>query len=111
MEKGQPSATAIRAAMGRAAHLLLDEPPTIFHDPWALRLSGVADETALRDILRTIDAAMARRSTPTFAQTMLGYMRAYATVRHRYTEDVLAKALARGVGQYVILGAGLDSFA
>jgi methyltransferase (TIGR00027 family) len=42
---------------------------------------------------------------------MVRYTRAGTVMRQRYTEDALEKALARGVGQYVILGAGLDSFA
>src|SRR5215467_10958119 len=111
MEDGQPSATAILSAIHRASHLLLDETPTIFQDYWALRLSGVEHETALRDILGAAEAEIARRSTPEFAQTMLRYTRAFVTMRQRYTEDALAQALARGVGQYVILGAGLASFA
>lgn len=36
--------------------------------------------------------------------------RGYAVMRSRYTEDCLAESLARGVRQYVIMGAGLDTF-
>ena len=52
-----------------------------------------------------------RESTTEFAQAFLQSYRGFAVVRHRYTEDELSKALERGVSQYVILGAGLDSFA
>ncbi len=38
-------------------------------------------------------------------------MRAFLAVRSRYAEDCLAEAAARGLEQYVVLGAGLDTFA
>ena len=111
MEEGRPSTTAICAAMVRAAHLLWDEDPKIFQDPLALGLSGMESEAALQAALEAIQAELARRSTPEFAQKFYGYGRAVVAMRQRYTEDELGKAMERGVGQYVILGAGLDSFA
>jgi methyltransferase (TIGR00027 family) len=111
MEEGRPSATATIAAMMRAAHLVLDNDPKIFEDSLALPLSGVENEAALQERLRAIETEMARRSTPEFAQAFLRYNRAGASLRQRYTEDELGKAVERGVAQYVILGAGLDSFA
>jgi methyltransferase (TIGR00027 family) len=77
----------------------------------ALRLSGVENEAALQERLRAIETEMARRSTPEFAQAFFRYNRAGSSMRQRYTEDELGKAVERGVVQYVILGAGLDSFA
>jgi len=97
MEEGQPSQTAIAAAIARAAHLLLDDDPKIFQDPLAFSLSGVESEAAL---LATHEATPAGHA-----------LRAFATLRQRYTEEALGDALARGVAQYVMLGAGLDSFA
>lgn len=111
MEEGRPSATAIANAMIRAAHLLLDEEPKIFEDPLALGLSGVGAEAALRVNLNTLVAEVARRSSLEFAQLFLRQVRLMQMLRSRYTEDELEKALRRGVSQYVILGAGLDSFA
>ena len=111
MEQGQPSRTAIIAAMLRAAHLLLDADPKILRDELALSLSGVENEAALLTRLATIETEVARRSTPEVAQAMASYTRAGTVMRQRYTEDELGKAIERGVGQYVILGAGLDSFA
>jgi methyltransferase (TIGR00027 family) len=111
MEEGRPSATAIMAAMARAAHLLWDDDPKVFQDPLALGLSGVENEAALHATFAAIRAEIARRSTPEIAQALDRYARAIAMLRQRYTEDELDKALERGVGQYVILGAGLDSFA
>src|SRR5215510_1434081 len=111
MEEARPSATAMMVAMGRAAHLLWDEDPKIFQDHLALGLSGVENEAALQERLRAIETEIARRSTPEFAQAFFRYGRAGVTMRQRYTEDELGKAVERGVAQYVILGAGLDSFA
>lgn len=111
MEEGRPSATAMIAAMQRAAHLLWDEAPKILQDPLALGLSGVESEGALQATLGAMQAEQARRSTPEFAQALFRYDRAGIIVRQRYAEDELGQALERGVGQYVLLGAGLDSFA
>jgi methyltransferase (TIGR00027 family) len=111
MEEGRSSATAVASAMVRAAHLLLDEDPKIFQDPLALRLSGFESEAALHATLEAISVENARRSTPEMAEKLYSYARAITVLRQRYTEDELDKALAQGVAQYVILGAGLDSFA
>jgi methyltransferase (TIGR00027 family) len=111
MEEGRPSTTAIIAAMTRASHLFLDDDPKIFQDPLALGLSGMENEAALRATLGEIHSDIARQSTPEFAKKFLKYNRANITLRQRYAEDELGKALERGVKQYVILGAGLDSFA
>lgn len=111
MEEGRPSATAMIAAMQRAGHLLWDEAPKIFQDTLALDLSGVESTGALQARLAAMQAEQARRSTPEVAQAQFRYGRASVTVRQRYAEDALDEAVERGVGQYVILGAGLDSFA
>ena len=111
MEEGQPSASAIGAAIVRAAHLVLDDEPKILQDPLALGLSGVESEAVMVETLKAFQAELARRSTPEVAQALARNIRANLAMRQRYTEDELGKALERGVGQYVILGAGLDSFA
>ncbi len=111
MEEGRPSLTAIMVAMIRAAHLLLDDEPTILRDDLALGLSGVGNETALRGALDRLQAEIAQRSTPAFAHSLFRSLRAFTTWRSRYVEDALETAIQRGVAQYVILGAGLDSFA
>jgi methyltransferase (TIGR00027 family) len=111
MEEGRPSATAVVAAMMRAAHVLLDDEPKILKDDLALGLSGVRDEAALRAALTALQTELAQRFPLTLVQSLLRYTRAGVTLRSRYTEDELSKAIERGVSQYVILGAGLDSFA
>ena len=82
--------------MLRAAHQLLDEP-TILDDPLALPIIGKNSESQLRT-----DPQRYGRNRA---------LRASVAVRSRYAEDQLQAAVARGVGQYVILGAGLDTFA
>jgi methyltransferase (TIGR00027 family) len=87
------------AAAARAAHLLVDSEPRIFADSLAALLLGDKAETYLRYHREHGD------------HPLLAGTRAQATCRSRFTEDQLALAAARGTGQYVILGAGLDSFA
>ena len=111
MEEGRPSTTAMIAAMIRAAHLLWDDASTILQDPLALDLSGVESASALQATLKAMQAEQARRSTPELVQVLYRYNYAGVLVRQRYAEDELATAVEGGVGQYVMLGAGLDSFA
>ena len=97
MQSAKPSRTAQRVALRRAAHQLLD-CPVVFEDPLAIAIAG-AEATA------EIEAA--RRMEPGFSRAL----RAFLAVRSRYAEDQLARAVERGVRQYVVLGAGLDTFA
>ena len=97
--------------MFRAAHLLLDDPPKILEDTLALRLCGCENEAALRMRLDQVAARFARSTSLDFAQITLRYLRALVIMRSRYVEDEVDRAIKRGVTQYVLLGAGLDSFA
>src|ERR1700744_3084385 len=98
MEANQPSQTAMGAALLRAAHQFADAPP-VFIDPLALKIVG---EDAEREI-RKEGARQAMAETQS--------LRLFIAIRSRFTEDSLAEAYAAGVRQYVILGAGLDTFA
>jgi methyltransferase (TIGR00027 family) len=99
MEDGQPSFTALTAAAARAAHLVVDQEPWIFADPLAAPLLGERAEELI---------SYHKLHGP---HPVLAGARVQATCRSRYTEDALSRVVRRGVGQYVILGAGLDSFA
>jgi len=99
MKENCPSATALRVAIQRAAHQVMDDP-TIFHDPLALRILGVENVAALQ--------SDPKWSEKTPISTVL---RAFLAARSRYAEDELHSAVKRGVRQYVVLGAGLDTFA
>ncbi len=99
MREGQPSRTAARVAIRRAAHQLLDHPP-VFPDPLALRIIG--DEARVK---LEADTTVYNRGR------FVRYLRAFLAVRSRIAEDALAASVAMGVRQYVVLGAGLDTFA
>lgn len=96
MAEGRPSATAEGAAMLRAAHQLIDIP-WILDDPLALPIIGADNAAWLSENLARYRGRRA--------------LRASVALRSRYAEDALAEAVDRGVRQYVILGAGLDTFA
>lgn len=91
-----PDSTAVRTALWRALHLAVDPPPHVFADDLGLRLAEPGEGWRHRD---DMDPATA------------GRYRAGMVARARLVEDLVAEQAARGVGQYVILGAGLDTFA
>jgi methyltransferase (TIGR00027 family) len=99
MQAGKPSNTAALTAMLRAAHQLVDHEPRIVDDPIAVALV----DDATRERIVSQRAALVSPS--------LMRPRAAVLLRSRYAEDVLAQAVAQGVGQFVILGAGFDTFA
>ncbi len=94
MQTGRASKTALRVAIRRAAHQLIDQP-CILEDPIAVPLLGPG-------FARDMERAMHKVARD---------FRAFMAVRSRYVEDQLAQAVANGVTQYVVLGAGLDTFA
>jgi methyltransferase (TIGR00027 family) len=94
MQTGKASKTALRVAIRRAAHQIVEQP-RILDDPIAVQLIG---SNYARDLERA-------------SHKVARDFRAFMAVRSRYVEDRLAEAVANGVKQYVILGAGLDTFA
>ena len=95
MKERQPSRTALGAAGYRAAHQLL-EGGKVFSDPFARTILGDGADT----IIEKLSADPAQQRT-----------RIFMAARSRFAEDCLGAAVARGVRQVVILGAGLDTFA
>jgi methyltransferase (TIGR00027 family) len=93
MEMGKASKTALGVAIRRAAHQLVDQPP-VLDDPIAVRLVG----SGYRGKLGRAAHRVGRDA------------RAFMAVRSRAVEDRLAEAVAQGVRQYVVLGAGLETF-
>jgi methyltransferase (TIGR00027 family) len=90
-----PDNTAVRTALWRALHLEVDAPPHVFEDTVGLTL--VAPDDGWRD----------RPDMSPFTRPF----RASILARARFVEDLVAEQVAHSVGQYVILGAGLDTFA
>jgi len=95
---GGPSRTALLTAVARDLHRE-EPPPLVFDDALALQLAG-DDGLSLRDRLRAeiVD------------DDLMAFSR-WCCVRSRYAEDIVEQEAGRGVAQYVILGAGLDTFA
>ncbi len=98
MIEARPSRTALRVAMRRAAHQLFDNPK-VLDDPIALRIVGPKAAAKLQT-----------ESSTEFGRFGLG-IRAFMAARSRFAEDALARSIGRGATQYVVLGAGLDTFA
>lgn len=94
----KPSQSALLVAAARALHR--EEPPPLVLDDWlALPLAGAE-----------VRALMARLRTELPREALLAFCR-WVCVRARVPEDIVTRAIEDGVRQYVILGAGLDSFA
>jgi methyltransferase (TIGR00027 family) len=91
-----PESSAVRVALWRALHVQADQPPHVLEDEIGLRLA--APEEGWRN-RRDMDP----RGTRSF--------RASIIARSRFIEDLVVERAAQDVGQYVILGAGLDTFA
>jgi methyltransferase (TIGR00027 family) len=96
MKPNHPSPSAAEVAIYRAAHQVLDDP-RIFDDPLAMRVIST-------------DAASALCAKPMQVRVDPN-VRAFIAMRSRFAEDELARAVQAGVRQYVVLGAGLDTFA
>jgi methyltransferase (TIGR00027 family) len=99
MEEARPSRTALRVALRRAAHQLYDAQPLVFDDPIAVPILG-------QEYLPELHKTATKLEKP-FSVSL----RAFLVARSRYAEDSLAHAVANGVTQYILLGAGLDTFA
>ncbi len=97
MESGEHSHMAEASAYLRAVHMSIDGEPKILEDPLAAKLLG----PGLDDKMTADHERLARPG--------LIKARSLIVMRSRYAEDELTAAIDRGVGQYVILGAGLDT--
>lgn len=99
MTERNSSKTALGVAALRAAHMLIDGEPKILDDPIVVR---ILDSQMIEAIGSDPERLHARAAMA---------LRSHVVLRNRYAEDRLAEAIRRGVRQYVILGAGLDTFA
>ena len=88
--------TAVRVALWRAMHVLLDPPPHVLEDEIGLQLAAPDDGW---------------RHRPDMHPAGTSRFRAAIVARARFIEDLVVEQASQGVGQYVILGAGLDTFA
>ena len=91
-----PDGTAERVALWRAMHVELDPPPHVLEDEIGLQLAAPGDGWRRRGDMDRVRTAR---------------FRAGIVARSRFAEDLIAEQAGHGVAQYVILGAGLDTFA
>ena len=96
MKNVEPDNTAVRVALWRAIHAQADPLPHIIEDEVGLKLIAPDSEWRQRPDMH-----------PDFTKRI----RASIVTRARYIEDLVIEQSERGIDQYVILGAGLDSFA
>ncbi len=92
----KPDPTAVRVALWRALHVQLDSPPHVLEDEVGLRLAAPPEDWQQRPDMHP--------------QGTRGY-RAAILARARFIEDLVIEEAGRGLMQYVLLGAGLDTFA
>jgi methyltransferase (TIGR00027 family) len=88
--------SAVQVALWRAMHVQVDPPPHVLEDEIGLRLAAPDDGW---------------RDRPDMDQLATSRPRASIVARARFIEDLVEEQAGHGVGQYVILGAGLDTFA
>ncbi|WP_319457855.1 MULTISPECIES: class I SAM-dependent methyltransferase [unclassified Mycobacterium] len=96
MEQSAPDGTAVRVALWRALHLEVDEPPHVIADDIGRALAQPESDWRSHGDMHPI-------GTAGFRASIVG--------RARFLDDLVRERAATGVGQYVILGAGLDTFA
>jgi methyltransferase (TIGR00027 family) len=95
-QAAEPDQTAVRTALWRALHLSVDGPPAVIEDDIGRQL---------------VDPAPGWQDRPDMHPEFTSGFRASVVVRARFIEDLVAEEAARGIRQYVLLGAGLDTFA
>ena len=91
-----PDSTAVRTALWRAMHVQIDPPPHVLEDEIGLQLAAPDDGW---------------RARPDMDPVGTSGFRAAMVARARFIEGLVAEQAAHGVAQYVLLGAGLDTFA
>src|SRR5256714_1941119 len=91
-----PDSTAVRTALWRALHLEVDAPPHVIEDQIGLQLADPGPDW---------------RQRPDMNEYATPGVRASIVARARFIEDLVVEQAGQGVGQYVLLGAGLDTFA
>ena len=95
-DEAAPDNTAVRVALWRALHVQVDAPPHVLEDEIGLRLAAPAEDW---------------RSRGDMDPDGTSWFRAAIVARARFIEDLVVERAAQGVDQYVVLGAGLDTFA
>jgi methyltransferase (TIGR00027 family) len=95
-ELSTADSSAVRVALWRAMHVQLDAPPHVLDDEVGLQMAAPPDDW---------------RQRPDMDPDGTRLFRSSIVARARFVEDLVVEQMGRGVTQYVILGAGLDTFA
>jgi methyltransferase (TIGR00027 family) len=90
-----PDSTAVRTALWRALHVEVDPPPHVLDDTIGLQLADPGPDW---------------RQRPDMNEYATPGVRASIVARARFIEDLVVEQAGQGVAQYVLLGAGLDTF-
>jgi len=98
MDQRNGSVTALGVAGLRAAHQLMDGEPRLLSDPVIVQL------------LEPLHLQYIQENPARYRQPESLHLRSHVLLRSRYTEDQLALAFQRGIRQFLILGAGMDTF-
>jgi methyltransferase (TIGR00027 family) len=109
-----PDATAVMAALSRAAHLVLDPAPHVFVDDVGLRLVNVPAVLRHAGFDVPDDPGGVRRDGWLFSPRALEWFRGWRgtfLARARFVEELVVERVGAGVDQLVVLGAGVDTLA
>lgn len=90
-----PESSAVRVALWRALHVEVDAPPHVLQDDIGQKIASPSETWRSRPDMHV-------QRTKLFRASIVG--------RARFVEDLVIDEVSRGVAQYVILGAGLDTF-
>lgn len=101
---GAPDVTAVITALWRRAHMILDDEPHVLDDDLGFGLANVPEVLAAAGFA----AGEAWLEHPAMRARP---WRASVVARGRFVEDLVADHMREGAAQFVILGAGLDTFA
>lgn len=116
MVQSLPSRTALVTSLMRALHSRSDPSP-LLDDPWGDQLvPEVERERMIQRILARMEPDARARAIRAPDSVLDDFLRSNAAfpavvIRSRYAEDALREATIRGIRQYVLIGAGFDSFA
>lgn len=99
MQDQNASRTALASAYLRAAHQIIDSGPRVLDDPITLHLLGPNAEQRIRG------------ATDKYLSPGAKDLRSHLVLRSRYSEDRLESSMERGISQYILVGAGFDTFA
>jgi methyltransferase (TIGR00027 family) len=116
MNAQNASRTAMVASLMRAIHTRSDPHP-IHRDNWGERLVPKSAWSAFYQLARSRNPSLPEIADDSILQAVVGNglrsSPAYANIiiRSRYAEDALHQAVSRGIRQYVLIGAGFDSYA